>query len=105
MSEARDAVGQSVRGLLKELAGDWDYRDDISDGTLLFRQLGFQSLDIVVLGAAIQERYGRQLPFAQLFADIGRDGRDLSVAELVDFVARHVNSTDAGPGVIPEGAR
>jgi acyl carrier protein len=101
MTHTREEVLEYVRTLLKELARDWDYVEEISGQTLLFRQLGFESLDAVVLGSAIQERYARPLPFAQLFAEIGRDGtRDLSVAELVDFVARHVQTeADSAAGV------
>lgn len=78
-----------VLDLMGTLAGDWDYDGEISQDTLLLSEMGFESLDLVVLGTAIQERYGR-LPFAQLLADIGqRESRDLSVGELVEFIERH----------------
>jgi hypothetical protein len=32
------------------------------------------------------------MPFAELLADIGEKRRDLSIAELADFVNQHVNA-------------
>jgi hypothetical protein len=44
----------------------------------------------VVLGAAIQDHYGRALPFAEMLAELGRTGSDLTIEQLVAFVERHV---------------
>jgi acyl carrier protein len=91
MKTTHDDVLEYVSQLLRDLGRDWDYQDAITGETLLFRELGFESLDIVVLGTAVQEHYGCQMPFAELFTDIGNRGtRDLSVAELVAFVYRFV---------------
>ena len=52
---------------------------------------GLESLDLVVLGTMLQQRYGR-LPFAEFLAEIGQrpvEERDLTVAELVAFVCEH----------------
>lgn len=90
MSSTKSDVNNYVVGVLGEVARDWDYSKPIGPETLLFSDLGFESLDIVVLGTAIQEHYQKAMPFAELFADIGqRERRDLSVAELVEFVAMH----------------
>ena len=78
-----------VLELLTSLAGDWEFSGDITSGTYLLGDLGFESLDLVVLGTTLQERYGR-LPFSELLADIGqRDVQDVTVGELVAFVCRH----------------
>jgi hypothetical protein len=45
----------------------------------------------VVLSTLIQQRYGR-LPFAEYLEELGQrpvDERDVSVAELVEFVCEH----------------
>jgi len=44
-----------------------------------------------VLCTAIQEHYRIQMPFAELLADIGQKQRDLSIAELAEFVGQHVS--------------
>jgi len=50
-----------------------------------------ESLDAVVLGTTIQEHFQQPLPFAELLSEIGREQRDLSIRELVDFVDQHLN--------------
>jgi acyl carrier protein len=90
MSPTRDEIEQYVLTTLQELARDWDYSRPLDGRTQLFSELGFESLDAVVLGSAIQDHYQRAMPFAEMLADLGRSGRDLSVDALVDFVARHL---------------
>ncbi len=56
--------------------------------TRFFADLGLASIDAVVLTERLQEHYGRTLPFNELMAEIGRrTERDLSIGELVDFLA------------------
>lgn len=79
--------------LLAQLAEDWDYGGEITGETLLFSDLGFQSLDAVVLGNTLQERFGQPIPFADLLVDIGqRPVNDVTVDEWVDFTTRSLQS-------------
>src|SRR5262245_6070695 len=80
---------------LQELASDWDYAQTLDSETKLLSELGFESLDIVVVGAAIQEHFQCRMPFAELLAEIGRSRRDLSVGELVQFVTSHLSASTA----------
>jgi len=73
-----------------ELTADWDYPDPVRPESLLFTELGFESLDAVVLCTAIQEHYQTPMPFAELLAEIGQQQRDLSIKELADFVDTHL---------------
>jgi phosphopantetheinyl transferase/acyl carrier protein len=73
-----------------ELTQDWDYPDPVRAESLLFTELGFESLDAVVLCTAIQEHYQTPMPFAELLAEIGQQQRDLSIDELTDFVNTHL---------------
>lgn len=82
-----DYVLETVQGLCQ----DWDYEDAVGPKSLLFTQLGLESLDAVVLCTAIQEHYQVQMPFAELLAEIGEKQRDLSIDGLADFVHRHLN--------------
>jgi acyl carrier protein len=84
-------VLQGVLELLDELAGDWEYDGAIGLDTRFIADLGVESLEIVVLGSLLQQRYGT-LPFARFLEEIGErpvDQRDLSVRELVEFVCEH----------------
>jgi acyl carrier protein len=77
--------------LLDELKGDWEYSGEIEPDTRFVAELGLESLEIVVLSTMIQQRYGR-LPFPEYFDEIGQrpvEERDVTVAELVNFVCEH----------------
>jgi acyl carrier protein len=77
---------------VQDLCQDWDYADPVGPESLLFTGLGMESLDAVVLCTAIQEHYRITMPFAELLADIGQKQRDLSIAELAEFVGQHVSA-------------
>ena len=77
---------------VQDLCQDWDYADPVGPESLLFTGLGMESLDAVVLCTAIQEHYQTTMPFAELLADIGQKQRDLSIAELAEFVGQHVST-------------
>ena len=77
---------------VQDLCQDWDYADPVGPESLLFTGLGMESLDAVVLCTAIQEHYRITMPFAELLADIGQKQRDLSIAELANFVGQHAGA-------------
>lgn len=96
MAATYPQVHNTILDLMARLAGDWEYDGEITVRTRLFGDLGFESLDLVVLGTAIQERFGK-LPFSEFFAEIGqRPDRDLAVGDLVAFVCEHVGAGTAG---------
>ncbi|HEY2156090.1 MAG TPA: phosphopantetheine-binding protein [Isosphaeraceae bacterium] len=72
-----------------------EYSGPIEFGTRFFADLGLASIDAVVLGETLQERYGRPLPFGELMAELGRrDGRDLALGELASFLACYIDRED-----------
>ncbi len=84
-------------GLLQQLASDWEYDGVITPTTLLFSELGLQSLDVVVLGNSMQEHYGKSIPYAELLSDIGqRSFNDVSVHEWVDYTDRFLQIHGSG---------
>lgn len=83
---ARAEVVEFVIGNVRELVDTWE-ADGVSEATALIGEMNWQSLNIVVLANAIQERYGQTFPFAALMQELGDGQRvDLTVGELVDFV-------------------
>jgi acyl carrier protein len=91
VSQGDPAVLDGVLEMLGELSGDWEYDGLITPETYFLADLGLESLDIVVLGTLIQQRYGR-LPFAEYLEELGQrpvEERDITVAELVEFVCEH----------------
>ena len=96
MSISRDKVRDDILGLLRQLADDWEYTEEITPQTRFFADMGLASLDVVVLGTAVQEHYGQVLPFAEYFVQVGQRGiPDIPVGEWVDFIHTHLNQGPA----------
>lgn len=80
---------------LAEILGNFqgrEYSGVIHRETMFFADLGFMSIDAVILGEALENRYGRSLPFQDFLSELSaRDARDLSVGELADWLAPHVD--------------
>lgn len=92
-----DIILTDVLNLLKQLARDWEYSGEITPDTFLFGDLGFESIDAVILASFVQEHYGRPFPFPQLLADLGRrEVKDLRISELVGFIHLHLNAFSNG---------
>jgi acyl carrier protein len=106
MTRTREQILDEMLDLLRGVARDWEFEAPLNADTRLFTDLGFESLDLVVLGAAVQEHFGRAFPFPEFFAEIGqRDVRELTVKEWVEFIHRHLSSDDevtAGTSVVTE---
>jgi acyl carrier protein len=93
----QDSILTDVLNLLNELARDWEYSGEITPDTWLFSDLGFESIDAVILASFVQKHYGRPFPFPQLLADIGhREVKDLRISELVGFIHQHLAGAAAG---------
>lgn len=94
MKKSREEIRADVLLLVRRVADDWEYSGEITESTFFLADLGFESLDVVVLGTAMQEHYGQVLPFPELFAEIGQRGiRDVTLGEWVDFIYKHLNDT------------
>ncbi len=93
----REVILTDVLNLLNQLARDWEYTGEIIPDTWLFADLGFESIDAVILASFVQEHYGQPLPFPQLLAEIGqREVKDLRIGELVGFIHQHLGDAAAG---------
>lgn len=105
MQMTYEAIMDDVLGLLRKVADDWEYTGEITPQTRFFADMGLASLDVVVLGTAIQEYYGQVFPFVQFFTEIGqRDIPDIPVGEWIGFIHRQLNHIAEGNGR-PEGMR
>jgi acyl carrier protein len=82
-------------GILEEMTRDWDsrYGGPIDESTYLVRDLGCESIDIVMLIVAIEQHFDRQgLPFQEVLIVGGEYVKDLKVADLVRFLERHLGA-------------
>jgi acyl carrier protein len=91
-----DAIVADLAALLRDFQGR-EYSDVIGPDTRFFADLGFASIDAVVLGEALEKRYGQKIPFNRLLADLGqRQAEDFSVGELADFLACNLQLVKEG---------
>jgi acyl carrier protein len=98
MTQSRQEILDYVLESLTQLSKDWDYSEPVGPGTLLFSELGLDSLDLVVLGTGMQEHYQKQMPFAEFLSAVGERGqRDVAVSELVDFIDAQFNPATPNP--------
>ena len=87
---ARDRLFAELADVLRNFPGR-EYSGEIGPETLFFADLGFVSIDAVLLGEMLEERYGRRLPFHELIAELGHRGAgDLEIGEMADFLHRHL---------------
>jgi acyl carrier protein len=102
MKRTRPQILAEVLDLVHSVVQDWEFDGPVNEQTRLYADLAFESLDLVVLGAAVQERFGQMFPFTTLFADIGqREVHDLTIGEWVDFLERHLASPVPASGTVP----
>ena len=103
MKASREQIMSDVLSLLGKLADDWEYTGEITPQTRFFADMGLGSLDVVVLGTAVQEHYQQVFPFVELFAQVGQRAMpDIPVGEWVDFIYRHLDGPSADTA--PEGS-
>ena len=105
MKASREQIMSDVLSLLHKLADDWEYTGEITPETRFFADMGLGSLDVVVLGTAVQEHYNQVFPFVELFAQVGQRALpDIPVGEWVDFIHTHMtDGSGAGPAAAGSG--
>ena len=97
MSISYEQVKTDVLELLNKVSEDWEYSETITPDTGLLSDLGFESLELVILGVSIQDHYGQIIPFPEFLADLGeRKVPDIFVGDLVEFVRQHLNDRTVG---------
>lgn len=85
--KSRAEVLQDTLEILAEYCADQDLDVSISEATRFLGDLGFESLEVVIIANTTQSRYGRPFPFNDFFAAVGqREDGDATVGEWVDFV-------------------
>jgi len=92
-SWSKDAVLSAMVDIVKNMTADWDTGFDGAIGakTRLIGDLSFESIDVVHLVVAIEQRFGRRdLPFEDLLMKDGRYVDELTVGSTVDFLYRHL---------------
>ena len=89
MSGSEEEIQAVVRKLIDEIAEDLDFDLDgpICAQTRLVMDLGLASVDFIQLIVGIEQHFARKMKFHDLLMPAGAYVSDLTVGELVAFVA------------------
>jgi acyl carrier protein len=83
----RAEILQDLLEILSQIRDDWNHSLQVTEETAIFRDLGYESIDAVALGTAVEEHYGRSLPFAEFLTRVkAQQLPDIRVGLLVDFL-------------------
>jgi acyl carrier protein len=91
----REGILEKVIQILRNMTSDWDtgFSGPIAADTCLVSDLMCESIDIVQFVVALEECFGRRdLPMEELLMIDGRYVDDLRVAEVVDFLCKHLTA-------------
>lgn len=101
MTKTSAQVQADLARLLANFNGH-EYSAPISPETLFFADLGLASIDAVLLGETLEQRYGQKFPFGPFLSGLAKRGaRDISVGELAVFLCDNMSPTRqarAAPG-------
>jgi len=92
-AKAPGAVLDGVVEILEEMTKEWDtgFSGSIGPETSLMNNLTFESIDIVMLIVAIEERFGKKgMPFEELLMVDGHYVDDLKVAQIGAFLEQQL---------------
>ena len=87
-----EQVIEDLAGILRSFP-DREYLGEIHSRTRFFDDLGFASIDAVVLAEKIQEYYRQEFPFREFLDELRKhEDIDIRIGELAAFVRRHLKS-------------
>ena len=89
MESQQGTILKGVVEILEEMTKEWDtgFSGRIGPDTSLMNQLTFESIDIVMLIVAIEERFGKKgMPFEELLMVDGHYVDDLKVSQIAAFL-------------------
>jgi len=97
-SAGSGSIQSAIIEILEEMTQEWDtgFSGNIGPDTCLMKDLAFESIDIVMLIVAIEERFNQKgIPFDNLLLTDGRYVDDLKVSEISDFLTRNLHGGQA----------
>jgi acyl carrier protein len=66
----------------------------ITNSTGIFRDLGFESIDAVGLGSALEGHFEQSLPFPEFMANAKEENlTDITVGQLLDFLMTNLEAS------------
>ncbi len=91
----RDQVRSDLIGILKGARDDWDNSIVVTDETGIFRELGFESIDAIGLGSALEDHFNAVLPFPEFMARARAEHvNDITIKLLLDFLMKNLAQSE-----------
>jgi acyl carrier protein len=89
-----EEIEQALLEILKEITADWELDPKVyQPGSRLLGDIGLSSVDALHLMATFNMRYQQSLPFDKLLALDTNYLRNLTVAQMAEFVAENFDQT------------
>lgn len=104
---SRKEIVADLVQMIGDITQDWDLDFDggITERTRLISDLGFQSIDVVMLVGEVHKHYGRRnLPFERLLMVDGRYAEEISISDMADFLQVELNGGAGSPAAAGGGA-
>jgi acyl carrier protein len=93
-----DTIRADLLHIMRQLRDDWHWSGDIDDRTGIFRELGFESIDLVALGSMLEEHFNRTLPFAEFLTKAREDRvEDITIGAMLSFLVANLAQPDVQP--------
>jgi acyl carrier protein len=92
-STRKEQILRDFIGLLEEMTSDWDmdFGAPLGADTRLIADLEFESIDVVQLIVAIEQKFGvKGIPFEKVLMRDGRYVDEIRVQQFVDFLEVHL---------------
>ncbi len=93
-SPSKDELVEGLAAILNDMIQDWDLDLDepITAETRIIDDLGFESIDLVQLVVAIEQKFGaRDIPYEELIMEDGRYVTEITVDQLAQFLHAKMN--------------
>lgn len=72
---------------------DTDLSSPITDESGMFREMGFESIDLIGLASSIEAHFGQALPFPEFIAKMKQqNATDIKVGSIVDFLMENLGT-------------
>lgn len=93
---SKEAILTGTVKIIEEMTSDWDvgFSGGVNAETRLIEDLGFESIDVVQLVGAIEERFQKRgLPFEEILIKDGNYVDEIRITEIAEFLHRHLGET------------
>ena len=89
-------VRDDVIGILYEVREDSHSSTMLTEDSRLFADLGFESIDVVALGSALEQHFNQSFRYAEFISRARREQwADITIGQLLSFLASSLHGNAA----------